>query len=106
MACLQVDPSGNFHLSFRLGNRKYKRSLRTKSEREAFARQACVEENIRPLTSGRLALPSNADVATFLLSDGRQLHPLVAPSDIRLRSLCDDFLRLFRVGIWKTTPSN
>jgi hypothetical protein len=71
MAWLQADPSGNYHVSFRFGGRKFKRSLRTKDAATAEGRRLRLEENIRLVESGRLAILSEADVPTFLLSDGK-----------------------------------
>jgi integrase len=71
MAWLQIDPSGNHHLSFRFGGRKYKRSLKTKDEAEAAGRLHRLEENIRLVESGRITIPEKADIPVFLLSDGK-----------------------------------
>lgn len=60
-----------FRLVFRYAGRKFQHPLRTASEREAAACLERVEENIRLLERGRLALPPDADLPTFLLSDGR-----------------------------------
>ncbi|WP_197439971.1 tyrosine-type recombinase/integrase [Calycomorphotria hydatis] len=46
------------------------RSLETDDEREALRLKANLEQTIRDVKSGRLKLPEDADVATFLLSDG------------------------------------
>ena len=67
MAWLDRDPSGNFHICFRLGSRRFKRSLRTKDERRANASCSRLEENIRLVENGRLEFPPGADVTTFLL---------------------------------------
>lgn len=71
MAWLQEDPSGNYHVSFRFGGRKFKRSLRTSKAKEAQSRLERLEENIRLVEAGRIEFPSDADVPTFLLSDGK-----------------------------------
>lgn len=71
MAFVQRDPSGNFHLCFRFGGRRFKRSLHTKHQRKADAAASHVEENIRLVGEGLLELPSDVDVPTFLLSDGK-----------------------------------
>jgi integrase len=71
MAWLERDCSGNIHVCFRLGERKFKRSLRTKDNRSATASRSRVEENIRLLEMGRLTIPAGANVAAFLLSDGK-----------------------------------
>lgn len=52
MAWLEQEASGNFHIAFRLGSKKFKRSLRTKDEREAEARRLRLEENYRLVESG------------------------------------------------------
>ena len=71
MAWLERDPSGNYHIAFRFGGRKFRRSLRTKTKRQAEARCARLEENSQLVESGRLTIPDGADVAAFLLSDGK-----------------------------------
>jgi hypothetical protein len=72
MAWLEQHPTaGTFQIVFRLDDTKFKRSLKTDDAREASARLARVEENIRLVDSGRLVLPEHSDPATFLLSDGK-----------------------------------
>ena len=66
-----------FRLVFRYAGRKFQHPLRTGSEREATACLERVEENIRLLERGRLELPPDADLPTFLLSDGRLNGPPV-----------------------------
>ena len=44
MASLQKDPSGNFHLAFQFGGSRFKRSLKTKSQRKAEAEQKAREK--------------------------------------------------------------
>lgn len=46
MAWLQTDPSGNFHISFRFGGQKFKRSLKTKSEKQAQRNKVRFEDTI------------------------------------------------------------
>ena len=84
MAWLQADPSGNYHVSFRFGGRKFKRSLRTKDGANAEGRRLRLEENIRLVESGRLAIPSEADVPTFLLSDGKLNSKVVIATPLTL----------------------
>lgn len=60
-----------FRLVFRYAGKKYQHPLRTEHEREAEACAERVEENIRLLERGRLLLPPDADLPTFLLSDGK-----------------------------------
>lgn len=70
MAWLQ-SVRGTFHVSFRFRGKKFKRSLKTTCETEARSRKARLEETIRLIESGRLEVPEGADIATFLLSDGK-----------------------------------
>lgn len=90
MAWLQPDPSGNYHICFRFGGKKFKRSLRTKNEKQAAAQKYRLEETVRLLKSGRLELPANADVPTFLLSDGK-LSGQHLVSDLRLGILTEQY---------------
>ncbi|NQT38036.1 MAG: hypothetical protein HQ581_11130 [Planctomycetes bacterium] len=76
MAWLEREPSGQFHIRFRIGSRKFRRSLKTKSESEAETRRVRLEETLRLVESGRLTVPANVDVATYLLSDGQLEQPL------------------------------
>lgn len=71
MAWLDCERSGIYQLGFSFGGERFKRSLRTRCERTAQAAMLRVEENIRLVTSGRIEIPETADVATFLLSDGK-----------------------------------
>ena len=52
MASLQQDPSGNYHICFRFGSNRFKRSLRTRNRRKAEAMSFRVEENIGLVESG------------------------------------------------------
>jgi hypothetical protein len=91
MASLQQDPSGNFHICFRFGGKRFKRSLKTTSQRKADAACTRLDKNIRLVDAGRLSLPQDADIATFLLSDGKlDSKPNLATS-IRLGDLCSDY---------------
>ena len=71
MSWLERRSSGCYHVVFRLGNQRFKKSLGTKSNEVAEGRRLRLDENIRLVESGRLAISEGADVATFLLSDGR-----------------------------------
>jgi len=71
MASLQRDPSGTYHICFRYGGLRFKRSLKTTDQRKASAASVRVDENIRLAESGRLVIPDDADIPAFLLSDGK-----------------------------------
>ncbi len=71
MASLQQFPSGNFHITFHFGGKRYKRSLKTNDRRKALAMKARAEETALLVEQGRIELPESVDVPTFLLSDGK-----------------------------------
>lgn len=98
MAWLQADPSGNYHLSFRFGGRKFKRSLHTTSKSEAEGRRLRLEENIRFVESGRVVIPAEADVPTFLLSDGKLNNKVVVNAPVTLGSLFESFFAALATG--------
>ena len=71
MAWLVRKNTGIIHLGFRFAGREINRSLKTRSERTAQAVLQRVEETIDLVERGRLELPEDADLATFILSDGK-----------------------------------
>lgn len=91
MAWLQEDPSGNYHISFRFGGRKFKRSLRTSRAKEARSRLDRLEENMRLVEAGRIELSADADIPTFLLSDGKLNGKLVFIQPLTIKELFDNF---------------
>jgi len=76
MASLQKDPSGNYHVCFRLGRKRFKRSLHTTSEEDALDKLGLLKENLGFVNRGKLIIPDGADVPTFLLSDGKLNQPV------------------------------
>lgn len=81
---------GRFRIVFRFGGRKYCRSLKTDNPRTAKAALARLEDNLTRVEIGQLILPEGADLATFLLSDGR-LEQRQTVSDNLLRTLGEMF---------------
>lgn len=71
MPWLEHRPNGRYHVAFRFGQQKLKKSLRTSDLSTAEARLHQLEENIRLLEKGRIELPDDVDVVEFLLSDGK-----------------------------------
>ncbi len=91
MAWLELTPSGHFHVRFRLRKRTFKRSLKTKVESDAETRRIRLEETIRLVEAGRLTIPEDVDVPTYLLSDGQLSQPLAAPDSAKLGDLFDEY---------------
>jgi integrase len=71
MAWYELARSGVYQICFRLGNKRFSRSLKTDDEKQAQSAKAAIEENLRLIERGRLEIPSGADVASFLLSNGK-----------------------------------
>ena len=93
MPWLEYRPNGQYHVAFRFGGRKLKKSLRTNDVRTAEARLHQLEENIRLLEKGRIELPDDADVVEFLLSDGKLDGKRRANHNLRtLRQFAEAFM--------------
>jgi len=96
MASLE-NRTGYFNVVFRFGGKKYTRSLSTDDEKEANRLLANLEQTVRDVKSGRISLPPDADIPTFLLSDGKvtstQVNLIGSISQVRtsLRSLFESF---------------
>lgn len=75
MPWLIPNDSGSYHVAFRYLGRKYRRTLRTGDRREAECLLARVEDNLRLIERGRIVIPSDVDVASFLMSDCRIAGP-------------------------------
>ena len=71
MAWYERAKSGVYQICFRLGDKRFSRSLRTENEREAKSAKSIIEENIRLIERGRLEIPRGADIVSFLLSNGK-----------------------------------
>ena len=92
MASVQQDPSGNYHVCFRFGGRRYKRSLKTNLQRKADAAASRIEENIRLVEEGRIELPDDVDIPVYLLSDGKLAEKPKQSKTIKLGDLFDNYL--------------
>ena len=62
---------GCFRVVFRYGGTKFQHPLKTNDAKEADRLRVRLEENLMLLERGRLELPPDADLPTFLLSDGK-----------------------------------
>ena len=98
MAWNELDASGNYFICFRVGKKRFKRSLATQDQRAADNLTARVEENLQLLARGRLSIPATADVVAFLLSDGRINGPLTIPEQTTLKQLFDGYFKSIPTG--------
>jgi integrase len=98
MAWLQRDPSHNYHVSFRFGGKKFKRSLHTKKRNEAESQAGRIEDNIRLVERGILAIPTCADIPTFLLSDGKLTEKVQIEDPVTLNEMFDAYFAAIPAG--------
>ncbi|MCG8651729.1 MAG: site-specific integrase [Pirellulales bacterium] len=105
MAGLEVR-NGRYNIIVRFGGKRFVRSLKTGDEEEAVARKTRVEENIRLVESGRLVIPDNADVITFLLSDGNLSKKPTVKKSLSLSALFKDFFDDIPEGNLEETTLN
>ena len=68
MASLELRPEGGYRVVFRVGGKKYGRSLGTKCERTANVALAQLELNLHRLEEGKLSIETGDDLAAVLLS--------------------------------------
>ena len=106
MAWLEKDPSGMFHLSFRFGGRKFRRTLKTTDADTAHARKTQLEETVRLVENGRIEIPKDADVGTFLLSDGKHKRKIVVADDLTLKQLFTKFFDALPNGNLESSTIN
>ena len=98
MAWNERDASGYYFVCFRVGNKRFKRSLKTKSKSKADHLTARVEENLVDVERGRIVIPLEADLITFLLSDGRTIAPLSIPRQVTLTELFTEYFNAIPEG--------
>src|SRR5687768_3387172 len=70
MATLEKHGS-DYRIDFYFCGKRFRRTVKTESEKAALGTLARAEDTLRRLELGQLVLPPGADVATFVLSDGR-----------------------------------
>lgn len=70
MASLQHEPTGKFHIVFRVQGKRIKRSLGTDIESKAIARRDEIQETIDLIKRGKLSVPNDVSLADFVMADG------------------------------------
>ncbi|MFT4559990.1 MAG: integrase [Planctomycetaceae bacterium] len=81
-----------FHLGFRYSGRIFRTSLKTTERRVANAAVCRVDENLRLVEMGRLAIPTDTrELATYLLSDGKLSEKPVLPDVVSLSEVFDAY---------------
>src|SRR5262249_27556492 len=98
MASLELR-SERYRLIFRYGGRKFQYALKTTDQKEAEGCLARLEENLRLLERGRLQLPPDADLPTFLLSDGKvTTKPQITGTVLTLEELFKQYVEVHSNG--------
>jgi integrase len=102
MAWLEEHPtSGHFKICFRWGGKKLKKTIKTTKRSDAEGALARFKENLHLLERGRLELPPDADIGTFLLSDGKLTgQPAATPSShiLTVGELRDEYITVHSNG--------
>ncbi|MCA9014466.1 MAG: site-specific integrase [Planctomycetaceae bacterium] len=87
-----------YQISFRFAGQRYKKSLKTKEESKAEARKTRIEETIQLVEQGRLDLPENVDIPTFLLSDGKLTNKPKIAKPLSIADVFDQYLESLPEG--------
>lgn len=98
MASLELR-SERYRIVFRFAGKKFQTPLKTTEAKEAQACLARLEENLRLVERGRLIPPPDADLATFLLSDGNVAHkPTIGNDMLTLEGLVVEYMAVHSNG--------
>jgi integrase len=101
MASIHSRPDGNWHISFRLGGKQFKPSLRTTTERKAKGMQVLVDETLQLIDTGRIVLPPHAtrqEVINFVLSGGKHSAKPKISVAVNLASAVDQYFADYIAG--------
>jgi integrase len=94
-----LEQRGNrFRVIFRLGGQKHRVSVNASDKKDAEACLVRLEENLRLVERGRLALPDGADIGLFLLTDGRLEQKVRAVRPVRLEEMFEIYRTEFTAG--------
>jgi len=96
-----------YHVSFVHGGRHYSHSLKTGEIKKAEGARARLEENLADVERGRLQVPVGADLAVFLLSDGKLQTPFVVKKELTLAEMIERYRKEMPEGVkdastWRT----
>ena len=87
-----------FRVIFRLGGTKHHVGVNAADRKDAEAGLARLEENLRLVERGRLAVPDGADVGLFLLTDGRLERKVAFRRAVRLDEMFETYRTQFTAG--------
>ncbi len=98
--------SGKYRVIFYVGGQRFSRSLKTRIEREAIASIARLDDNLRRVEMGLLTPPAGADLASFLLSDGRIEKRLEIPAIRTMHALFENYFHSIPTGAIEASTEN
>jgi len=98
MASLEQRGSG-FRVAFRLGGTKHQVVVKVTDRKEAEACLIRLEDNLRLVERGRLAIPEGADIGLFLLSDGKLEQRIKLAKTLNFGELVAIYKSAFTVGV-------
>jgi integrase len=87
-----------FRVVFRFRNQKFHVNLKASEPKDADACLARLEENLRLVERGRLAVPPGADLGLFLLTDGKLERPVELARTVRLAVMFETYRTEFTAG--------
>ncbi len=94
-----LEQRGNrYRVIFRLGGTKHHVGVNAADRKDAEAGLARLEENLRMVERGRLAVPDGADVGLFLLTDGRLERKVSVQRAVRLAEMFETYRTQFTAG--------
>ena len=94
MANLVQKVSGLSSIRFRLGSKRFNRSLETTNEKEAKEEKAKIEKTIRLVSEGESDLPDNAtpeQIWVFLRSGGRRTDKVKLAAAVSLETVAEKY---------------
>lgn len=92
MAWLECDArTGCYKVGFRLGNRRFKKSLGTSHVDEARQVLGTAKEALRAVERGWATIPPGVDIGDYVLSGGRLSAPLKFPKVLHLSELFEAY---------------
>jgi integrase len=102
MASLEKRPHG-YRVVFMFRGEKFAKSLHTKEVKQAHSSLARLEDTLRRVELGTLIIPDEADVATFLLSDGNLAAKPKTEKPLTLTELFDAYFANLPAGANEAT---
>src|SRR5947207_6300734 len=96
----------HFRIVFRFGGERPSVNLKATDRKEAKACLARLEDNLRLVERGRLAVPDGADLGLFLLSDGKLVKPIQLVRSVTLAELFADYQTNFTAGAKEVITRN